>query len=141
MKNTNDNEEEEEEVFWLVSQENIEARRWLNKLDKLNRINIKHIIFTRVDEYWDGPLAGIAEYNGKEYYSVAIFDEEAPSLNINVGRCYLLLEINDRLKEKGFGDGEIYSYTGPDLDYSNPIGYFGGSLEYFMTHPDAIKKK
>jgi hypothetical protein len=51
------------------------------------------------------------------------------------------LEISDRLKEKGFGYGEIYSYNGPDLDYSNPIGYFGGSLAYFMTHPEKIKEK
>ncbi|MFX1449886.1 MAG: hypothetical protein ACFFCM_03520 [Promethearchaeota archaeon] len=141
MKNNRDNEKEEEneDVFWLVSPENIEARKWLNNLNKLKRIDIKDLKFIRTDNYWDGPLSGIAKYKDKEYYFVAIFDEEGPSLNVNVGRCYLLLGINDELK-KDFEHSSKYSYNEPILDYSNPIGYFGGSLAYFMTHPNALKK-
>ena len=135
-----DNEinDEDDEVFWLISPDNEDAKQWFARINELERINIKDLTITRVDSYWDGPLKGIAEYKGRECYFVAIFDEEAPSLSIDVGRCYLLFEMKEELRI--VPEVEI-SEDDPDLDYSKPIGYFGGSLGYFMTHLDRFKDK
>ena len=133
-----ENNEIDDEVFWLISTDNLEAKQWLKKLNQLDRIKVEDLTITRVDSNWDGPLKGIAEYKNKEYYFVAIFDEEEPSLSIDVGRCYLLFEMKEELRKR---PDFVITEEDPDVDYSKPFGYFGGSLGYFMTHPDRFKDK
>jgi len=125
---------DEDEIQWWISEENMGARQWINKLDELKEIEINDITITRVDGIWDGPLVGAARYKETDYYFVALFDNESPSLNLNVGRCYLLLNITDELRQ-GIGIESVYEKE-PNLDYSNPVGYFFSSLAYFMTHPE-----
>ena len=54
-------------------------------------------------------------------------------------RCgKMLFEITDKLKNTPHDDT---TYEDPELNYSKPIGYFRGSLGYFMTYLDLSKDK
>ncbi|MHA1379229.1 MAG: hypothetical protein ACTSRG_12675 [Candidatus Helarchaeota archaeon] len=50
----------------------------------------------------------------------------------------MLFEITDKLKNTPHDDT---TYEDPELNYSKPIGYFRGSLGYFMTYLDLSKDK
>ncbi|MHA1379230.1 MAG: hypothetical protein ACTSRG_12680 [Candidatus Helarchaeota archaeon] len=38
-----DLDNDEDEVFWLISPDNIEAKRWLSKINELKRIDINDL--------------------------------------------------------------------------------------------------
>jgi len=62
--------------------------------DLSNLSELRGVRLLWVSDFWDGPTAGMATYDGREYWFAAVWDEEADDFT-NRPRRYLLRELTD----------------------------------------------
>lgn len=127
--------------MWWVDEDS-PLRTWRDQLDELPCWDINEILVLTIEDIWDGPLTGTLAYHKKIFDYFALFDEDGPSLDINVGRCYLIFmrsNESQKAKEADLGEYDQGTVYRDFIDTQEPIAWFGGSLGDFLTHPERFK--